>query len=63
MTQDKIFEFMHKMLIQNEAPHANEFWVSKDIYSQLNTDHYLHYKIYTSELIPKDTMYLGKMFF
>mgnify|MGYP000913746699 CR=1 FL=1 len=63
MTEEKIHTFMHKMLVANTAPHANEFWVSSDIYLQLNTFKYLHCNIYTSELIPEDTMYLGKMFF
>ena len=62
MTQQQIFKFMNEMLITNTSPRNNEFWVSTDIYSQLNTNKYLHYNIYTSDLIPEDTMYLGKMY-
>jgi len=61
---DKIEKIHNYALEQHGLNFLNrkEIWCSMDIYSTLDTKKYKGLKIYTSELMNKDTIIIGKLF-
>jgi hypothetical protein len=61
---DKIEKIYNYALEQHGFDYLNgkEIWCSADIYSTLDTKEYKGLKIYSSSLMDKDTIIIGKLF-
>ena len=65
MDKQEAINILDEMIeaIPKDNKDITEFWCSTEIYSALDIKEYKQFKIYTSNLIPLDTIYGGKMYF
>ena len=60
--KEDVLKCIDKMIKLNKDKFANEVWISGDIFKHLNIKEYKNYKLYTSKLLPKNYMIIGRMY-
>ena len=64
MSKSEIIKILDEMILSKpELAPLNQFWMSAEYYKILGLGIYKGYEIYSSLLIPENSIYLGEMFF